>query len=92
MNPSESSFGSLLSSTAVASEGRAHHHTDTGSCLGDGPQSIGKVVGDGTAHHGCVSGEAVDELAGPIPVKKCHFLSEDGGEDAGSEITNNLLA
>ncbi|TNN56303.1 hypothetical protein EYF80_033509 [Liparis tanakae] len=72
--------------------GRIHHHADAGGRLGDGSQSVRQVVRDGVADHARVGGEAVDELAGPIPVKKCHFLSEDGGEDGGSEITNNLLA
>lgn len=78
--------------TADHSEGRTHHHTDTSSCLGDSSQPVWQVVSDRAAHHGRVSREAVDELAGPIPVKKCHFLSEDGGEDGGAEITHNLLA
>ncbi len=90
--PVDSSFRPVLTNHGDHSEGRTHHHTDTSSCLGDGSQPVWQVVSDRAAHHRRVSREAVDELAGPTPVKKCHFLSEDGGEDGGTEITHNLLA
>lgn len=57
------------------SNGYTHHHTDTSSCLGNGPQPIGQVVCDGVAHDRCVSRKAVDELPSSSSVKKSHFLS-----------------
>lgn len=66
-----------------------HHHTDTSTCLGHGSQPVWQVESDRAAHHRCVSREAVNELARPVLVKKRHFLSEDGGEDRGTQITDN---